>query len=101
LICTVFTRVLAWALTSTLVNGITVPVAFNTTAMSRTSALTVVTLTGGPGGVAGTAPEAADTGEGADAVDKLGAGVAAEAGVSASFFPEHATKPRVTTTPRK
>lgn len=58
-------------------------------------------LTGGPGGAAAEAPEAAGVGAGAEALDALGAGAETDADVSVSFFSEQATRRMVTTAPRK
>ena len=76
--CILVTTELVCALTSTLAKGNTVPVVRRLTAMSRASALTVVTDTGGPGGVAA---EAADAGADAPGV---AAGAALEVGLGAA-----------------
>ena len=73
--CILVTTELVCALTSTLAKGNTVPVVRRLTAMSRASALAVVTDTGGPGGVAA---EAADAGADAPGV---AAGAALEVGL--------------------
>jgi hypothetical protein len=88
--CILVTTELVWALMSTLASGNTVPVVRRLTAMSRDSALAVVTDTGGPGG---TAADAADAG--ADAAGAAALAVGLLGARSADFLSLQPENPRV------
>jgi hypothetical protein len=97
--CILVTTELVCDLMSTLASGNTVPVARRLTAMSRASALAVVTDTGGAAGVAADAPGAGAEAPGAAAGAALAAGLGAAA--SAGFLSLQPGKTKAATTAHK